>query len=451
MKRLLWVFWLLAMSSPQTSAQPAEPSKSQVHRASEIAAVMSILVEDALGNFDFPELFESCTQTLAPAELSDDRKEFGKAYRPVLNHMVGLHFATDSEASAWSRQCLERLIKKSGPGGRYFTLEDIQAQGMSYVHGQGLVLARLERNWIVREAIAGSPAAMAGVETGDVLLSLDGVPLTGLTNTQLGDALDSIKKTEAQLVWQSRRAARVETRMVKRVLAPAASNVMVARMPDHLYMRIDRFDKDTKERFLDALRAAPTDSRTAKVLDLRGNPGGLLPPTHWLAGVLGQKPNTGDWLPVKYRRGAVGENTLLQGYLAGYRLMSGKISEPNEAEVRAWSEAPRWVVLIDDGTSSGAAWLAGVLKELNGAVLVGNTANTSNMSVHTVRPLGPNSAIRYETGRLILPSGKFLAAGELLAEVPVGPGLHFIKPYPKSASEWKRDPMYEAVQQKLKE
>ncbi|MDO9359334.1 MAG: S41 family peptidase [Polaromonas sp.] len=449
MRRLLWLHALLALSS-QLAAQPLEPSKSQVHRAAEIATVMSILAEDALEIFDFPTLFEICTQTSAPVAAFDGRKDFGIAYRPVLNHMTGLHLATDGEESAWSRQCLERLIKKSGPGSRYFTPEDIQAQGMFYVHGQGLVLTKLEGNWVVREASAGSPAAAAGVETGDVLLSLDGVQLTRLTNTQLSDVLDSIKKPEAQLVWQSRRTARVETRLVKRVLAPAASKVLVARMPDHLYMRIDRFDKDTKERFLEALRAAQTDSRTAKVLDLRGNPGGLLPPTHWLAGVLGQKPNSGDWLPVKYRRGSMLENTMLEGYLRGYRLMSGKISEPNETEARAWSEGPRWVVLIDDGTGSGAAWLAGVLKELNGAVLVGNTANTSNMSVHTVRPLGPNSAIRYETGRLILPSGKFLAAGELAADVPVGPDLNSIKPYPKNASEWSQDPMYQAVQNSLK-
>ncbi len=432
------------------SAQPLEPPGTQVQLASEIASVMSLLVEDALEIFDFPELFETCTQSSAPVGSFDGRKDFGKAYRPVLSHMSGLHFVTDSEASAWSRQCLGRLTKKSGPGGRYFTREDIQAQGMSYAHGQGLVLTRLEGNWVVREAIAGSPAAVAGVETGDVLLSLDGIRLTGLTHTQLSDVLDSIKKTEAQLVWQSRRAGRVETRTVKRVLVPAASRVVFARMPDHLYMRIDRFDKDTKERFLEALRAAQTDSRTAKVLDLRGNPGGLLPPTHWLAGVLGQQPSSGDWLPVRYRRGAVGGNTLLQGHLASYRVMSAKIPEPSEAETRAWSEAPRWIVLMDDGTGSGAAWLAGVLKELNGAVLVGNTADTSNMSVHAVRPLGPNSAIKYETGRLILPSGRFLAVGELVADVPVGPDLNVIKPYPQSAADWSRDPMYAAVQNSLK-
>lgn len=445
MKRLLWLPALLAMAS-QLSAQPLEPSKSQVRLAAEIAAAMSLLVEGALETPAFPELFESCTQTPPPAELFDGRKDYGRAYHPVLNHMMGLRFATDSEAGSWSRQCLERVTKKSGSGGRYLTLDDIQARGMNLVHGQGLVLAKLGENWVVREAIAGSPAALAGVETGDLLLNVDKVQLTGLTNAQLSDALDAMKGTEAQLVWQSRRASRVETRMVKRVLAPAGGEVVVVRMPDHLYMRIDRFDTNTKGRFLDALRATQIDSHAVKVLDLRGNPGGLLSQAHWLAGLLGQKPNSGDWLPVKYRRGAVFENTTLQAHLAGYRVMPGNVSEPNEREARAWSQAPRWVVLIDDGTGSGAAWLAGVLKELNGAVLVGNTADTSNMSVHTVRPLGPNSAIRYETGRLILPSGKFLAHGELSADVPVGSGLHLIKPYPKSADEWRQDPMYEVVQ-----
>ncbi|MFI5446332.1 S41 family peptidase [Polaromonas sp. UC242_47] len=453
MTRFAWMVWTLSALSLQVFAQPTEPSNSPSRRASEIAAVMAVLTENALAIFSYPELFESCTQTSSPAKLLSGTKDINSVRLAVLEHISSLRLATDSDANTWFHQCIGRMMKTAGPRSRYYTLEELQRPGKTHAYGLGLILARLDEAWVVREAIAGLPAAVAGVETGDVLLSLDGVQLTGLSFAQLEDAVGDSKNMVVQLIWRSRRENRMETRIVQRTPSSIDSKVVVERMPDHVYMRIARFEKNTKWLFLEALRGSQIDPRVTKVLDLRGNPGGLLQTAHWLAAVMGQNEKRGRWLPVKYRTGSMFQDASLEDHLDRYEYAIRRVAEPSAAEIRAWSEAPRWFVLIDGQTTSGAAWLAGTLKELNGALLVGNTSDSGNASVYTIRPMGPGkdlAAIRYESGKLMLPSGKFLTVDSLSPDVPVGPGLDFIKPYPQSGAEWRRDPMYGEVQKKLK-
>ena len=143
----------------------------------------------------------------------------------------------------------------------------------------------------------------------------------------------------------------------------------------------------------------------------------------------------------------------LEKHLYAYSLGAPRIPEASASGTTVWFEGGRWLVLVDGETSSGAAWLAGVLKELNRAMLLGSTADSTSMSVFTIRPIGPSkevSAIRYETGRLVLPSGNFLAAGELAPDVSIRP-KQLVKPFPKSGVDWSSDPFYETVQSKLRQ
>ncbi|GAA3147232.1 S41 family peptidase [Streptomyces echinatus] len=225
----------------------------------------------------------------------------------------------------------------------------------------------------------GSPAADAGIRTGDRLRSVDGGGVDGRPVTEVmallrGDAEDAPAGTTVTLGLQ--RGTRAWSRTLHRARL-STDSVTVRRLSDGItVLKISAFTKGSAEAAREALRAAPADGRT--VLDLRGNSGGLVTEAVGTASAF-----------------------LDGGLVATYDV---------DGDQRALHAAPGGdatrplVVLVDGGTMSAAELLTGALQDRGRAVVIGSrTFGKGSVQMPTKLPDG--SVAELTVGHYRTPSG----------------------------------------------
>ena len=262
---------------------------------------------------------------------------------------------------------------------------------------------------VVVTPIEGSPAARAGVRAGDVVLAVDGQPVTA---DRLEDTIGRMRGPPGTLV---RLAVGRDGEPEPLVFAMQRGEVHVHTVRaeplpgGYGYVRITQFSDTTADDLLDSLSqlvqrdpAADTPVRPLRglVLDLRGNPGGVL-------------------------ESAVG--------VADAFLEQGTIvrADGRAPEARFEMEATRGdvlggqpiVVLIDGGSASGSEIVAGALRDHGRATQMGERTFGKG-SVQTVIPLDDGQALKLTTSRYYTPSGASIHATGLDPDVELGGAEH---------------------------
>ncbi|HEX7964579.1 MAG TPA: S41 family peptidase [Gammaproteobacteria bacterium] len=251
---------------------------------------------------------------------------------------------------------------------------------------------------IVVTPIDGSPAAKAGVQAGDAILSVDGTSTDGLDIDQAGDLLRGKPGSKVTLELQGADQDRPYTVTLTREQVRVASARGELLQKDYGYLRIADFGDDT----VAAVHATLKDLAKKNggplrglVMDLRQNPGGLLD-----AAV------------------AVSDDFLDSGVIVTAK---GRAPDANLSRSAAPGDllagAPM-VVLVDYGTASAAEIVAGALKDDRRALVVG-TQTFGKGSVQTVIPLPQGDAIKLTTALYYTPSGRSIQAQGIVPDVEV--------------------------------
>lgn len=240
----------------------------------------------------------------------------------------------------------------------------------------------------------GSPAAQAGAAVGDRLLQVGGRDVTGADVTAVAASLRGPERTSLALVV--RRDGRDRDLHLTRATF-RTDDVLV----EHLVGRITRLRVTAFTRGVGReVRRALADNGDAHsggvVLDLRGNPGGLLDEAVEVASVFL------DGGPVvSYERRGRPDRTL-------EALGGGDVTTPT-------------VVLVDAGTASAAEVVAAALQDRNRAVVVG-AATYGKGSVQEPSRLSDGSALELTVGRYLTPAGRDLDGVGVQPDVVVPDG-----------------------------
>ncbi len=262
--------------------------------------------------------------------------------------------------------------------------DELKISSSGEYSGVGIEVSMEDDQVVVVSPFEGSPAALAGIRTGDVIASIDGVPVntTALADTigrMRGKEGTSIKVgilrqgTTEPIIYTLKRS-RVELHSVKSELPE----------PGYGYLRIAEFSETTGEDTVSALRELRKKNGAplkGLVLDMRNNPGGVL-------------------------EAAV---AVADAFLDGGLIVSAKGRTPeSKFEMNATpgdelNGAPI-VVLVNGGSASAAEIVAGALKDHHRAKLMGRTTFGKG-SVQTVMPLTGDRAIKLTTSLYYTPSG----------------------------------------------
>lgn len=268
--------------------------------------------------------------------------------------------------------------------------------------GIGVVVSENPRGLLVAKVYAGSPAKVAGVRVGDVIVEAGGKALKGLSADRASDNVRGPAGTSVKLVvvrevdGKDRRLTITSQR--KPVKIPIVDSAM--RTEDGTKVAVVRLAQFTNGSALQVGEAfLRLQKRGAKcfVLDLRSNPGGLVNEAQNLAGLF---LDGGNVVTLKGR--TIGS----QAYPAG--------DDP------AFPDVPM-VVLVDRGSASASEIVAGALQDRDRATVVG-TRTFGKGVFQRVEPLSSGGALDITAGQFFTPKGRNLGDAKTRSGDGTAPG-----------------------------
>ena len=275
---------------------------------------------------------------------------------------------------------------------RQFEQDDLSG----FYGGVGVELSRDEEGRVVLSPLRASPATAAGVLEGDVLLAVDGVPITPEMDLA-EDIVASIRGevgTEVALTVQ-RGAERLTFTITRQVIETLSVEWRSLEQPALGYVRISSFTDRTVDELGEGLEELLDGGAEGLILDLRGNGGGLLQAALDVA----DQFFDGDVLL----------------YESGRRRAEEKVYEAS-ATGRAM-EIPL-VVLVDRGTASASEIVAGAIQDRERGLLVGETTFGKG-SVQLIFDLSDGSSLHVTSARWFTPNHHQLDGVGLTPDVVV--------------------------------
>lgn len=256
---------------------------------------------------------------------------------------------------------------------------------------------------IINQPYEGMPAAEAGLRRGDVILSIDGKDTGTCTADDPGDFSTSVSEalrgqpgTQFEVRVQRPGRERPMTFKLTRRAITLPSVVLSKVLSDSIgYVRLDSYTENTARDVRRAIVELKQQGATRLVLDLRGNPGGLMDQAVDVVNLFIPRGKE-----VLSTRGKVAERN------ATYKTQS----EPLDVEIPL-------VVLVDFGTASSAEITAGALQDYDRAVIVGRRTYGKGL-VQETRQLPYDNILKLTTSKYYIPSGRCVQAYTFKDGVP---------------------------------
>jgi carboxyl-terminal processing protease len=274
--------------------------------------------------------------------------------------------------------------------------KDLQAGTSGEFGGLGIEVGMEDGFVKVISPIDDTPAQRAGVQTGDLIVRLDDVPVKGMS---LSDAVKIMRgKPGTKITLTVLREGEEKPLKITIVRAVIKVASVKSRMldPGYGYVRITQFQSHTGadlETALEALKRQSGGHLKGAVLDLRNNPGGVLS-----AAV------------------SVSDAFLTKGvivYTEG-RLDDAKLKF--NAKPKDILEGAPLVVLVNGGSASASEIVAGALQDHKRAIVMGSRTFGKG-SVQTILPMENGSALKLTTARYFTPSGTSIQATGIIPDI----------------------------------
>jgi carboxyl-terminal processing protease len=295
------------------------------------------------------------------------------------------------------------MISALDPHSRYMNEKgwsDMQETTHGEFGGLGIEVTMEDGLVKVVTPIDDTPAARAGMLSGDVITQIDDEQIQGLTLEQAVSRMKGPANSKIRLkVARKGAAVPLDIAIVREIIRVRPVRYRTEG-GDIGYIRISRFNEQTTDGLKKAIasinKEIPSDKLAGYVVDLRNNPGGLLDQA---VSVSSAFMSRGE---VVSTRGRTPEET--QRFAArGGDITKGK----------------PLVVLINGGSASASEIVAGALRDHKRATLIG-TRTFGKGSVQTIIPLGAgNGALALTTARYFTPSGRSIQAQGIAPDVEV--------------------------------
>ncbi|MFI5011466.1 MAG: S41 family peptidase [Hyphomicrobiales bacterium] len=278
------------------------------------------------------------------------------------------------------------------------SFRDMQVNTKGEFGGLGIEVTMEDGLIKVISPIADTPAARAGILSGDVITQIDGEAVQGLTLNQAVDKMRGAVKTSVKLIiLRKDRKEPLELKLTRETIT--VKSVKFRQEDDVGYIQITQFNEQTTENLRNAIESLKKDIGDDKlkgyILDLRNDPGGLLDQ-------------------------AIGvcDTFLDKGEIVSTRGRNPEDTKRWDARHSDITKGKRLVMLINGGSASASEIVAGALQDHKRATLMG-TRSFGKGSVQTIIPVGNDAAIRLTTARYYTPSGRSIQAKGIEPDIKV--------------------------------
>jgi carboxyl-terminal processing protease len=274
---------------------------------------------------------------------------------------------------------------------------DMQVQTRGEFGGLGIEVTMENGLVKVVSPIEDTPAARAGLQSGDFITALDKEQIQGLT---LQEAVEKMRgPVNSPITLTIVRKGKDDPFDVKVVRDVIHINPVKYNAEDDVgYIRVTTFNEQTTanlQKAVEDLKKQIGPKLKGYIIDLRNNPGGLLDQAI-----------------------SVSDAFLDQGAIVLTKGRNLEETQRSNARPGDITDGQKIVVLINGGSASASEIVAGALQDHHRATIVG-TRSFGKGSVQTIIPLGSNGALRLTTARYYTPSGRSIQAKGIEPEAVV--------------------------------
>jgi len=326
----------------------------------------------------------------SPVRAQRSSYEELQTFSSVVNY-VRLNYADSVGYARLVRAAIQGMLADLDPHSHYLSRaenERLALQSQGRLGTPGLYLEEVRGALTVLSVDPDGPADRGGVFPGDRLVAVDDTVVAGLGARELEIRLFGKTGSKVRLTFE--RGPLLEpdsfTVRVKRELR-ARNSVSMARMlgPRTAYIRLDRFQPAASAEIRKALRALRKRGAVRVILDLRGNPGGLVHEAVDVASLF--LPKKSVVFRTRGRKHSVDADYVTSGRGPFYDLPM--------------------IVLIDAGTASAAEALAGSLQDNDRALVLGRRSFGKAL-IQSPFFLPNGDVVWLTIGRVLTPSGRLV-------------------------------------------
>lgn len=266
--------------------------------------------------------------------------------------------------------------------------------------GLGILVRMIDGVLVVMQPMPGEPPAVkAGMKAGDQILSIDDVPTL---NMNIQEAVDLLKgEPDTTVKLSVMRKGWKEPRIFKVIRDEISiASIESADLGDKIaYIKIKGFQSNSQADLLKALSDLNNKmgSISALVMDLRGNPGGLLDQAVMIA-----------------------DDFLDKGVIVTTEGASKRYRKPYEATEKGTQAQYPIAVLIDSSSASASEIVAGALKNLDRALIMGETSFGKG-SVQVLYELQDKSALKLTIAQYLTPGDQSIQSVGIVPDIKLQP------------------------------
>lgn len=337
-------------------------------------------------NEDFSDLSkEEQQQFLESIEGSGEMAKVLQAYE-----LIQENYVEEMDNQALIEGAIEGMLGTlEDPYSSYMDIEEMENFNHSIessFEGIGAEVSMVEGKVTIVAPLKDSPAEAAGLKPNDQILKVDDESMEGL---DLNEAVSKIRGEQGTIVKLQVQRPGVDHLLnieVTRDDIPLETVYAETTTVDGKkvgVIEISSFAENTAERFEEELTALEEDGIEGLVIDVRGNPGGLLTSIEEIL-----KNFIPDDKPMFQVEGRDGETT---NYYS-------ELEEPKDYPIN---------VLIDEGSASASEILAGAMKEAAGAEVIG-TSSFGKGTVQQTVPMGDGSTVKLTMFKWLTPDGNWI-------------------------------------------
>ncbi len=324
----------------------------------------------------------------------DELRTFADVY-----NQIRIGYVEEIDDSTLLEYAIQGMLMGLDPHSVYLNKDDftdLQDSTSGEFTGLGLEVGMEDGYITIISPIDGSPAAAANLQSGDVVLKLDGAPVQGMSLNEAIELMRGPKGSEIELsIGRAGESQPFNVTLVRDTIKVASVRGRLLE-PGYGYIRIAQFQLGTGEDVGKQLRKLLEKGKLkGLVLDLRNNPGGVLSASVSVAGLFL------DGGPVVYTEGRLPNSDM------NFDAQSGDATDG----------API-VVLINAGSASASEIVAGALQDRGRAVVMGSDSFGKG-SVQTILPLSESRAVKLTTARYFTPEGRSIQAEGIVPDILV--------------------------------
>src|SRR2546429_9826881 len=238
-----------------------------------VVVVAVLLVSAVLGGIYGPNV-------RATTASADDYQTAVRDFTKVLN-VVQNNYADNVDIDkAVYQGAIPGMLRMLDPHSSFFDAKQfslLREDQRGKYSGVGMIVAPRDNHTVVMAPYAGAPAYNAGIRPGDVIVKVDDKSTDGLTTTEVADLLKGPKGTVVKITVSREGYSEQLVFTVTRDEIPRHSVDIAFMLKASVgYIRLSGVNEKTDREVTEALRQLNASSLDGLVLDMRGNPGGLL-------------------------------------------------------------------------------------------------------------------------------------------------------------------------------